>query len=72
MCEILKFPVNKELPKELEDQLYVVAKDYITTLKNVMDAYIDEDDDPEMIGVFFNKAMIVYTKALMDAVEELE
>jgi hypothetical protein len=72
MCEILKFPVKKEIPKELEEQLYAVAKDYVTTLNKVFDAYIDDIDDPEAIEVFFSKAMMVYTKAVVDAVEELD
>lgn len=72
MCEILKFPVKKEFPKELEEELYNVAKDYITTLNKVLDAYIDDVDDPGEYETFFNKAMMVYTKAIVDAVEELD
>lgn len=72
MCEILKFPVKKEFPKELEEQLYDVAKDYVTTLNKVMDAYIDDEGDPDEIENFFNEAMMIYTKALIDAVNELD
>ena len=71
MAEVYAFP-KKKLPKEFEDRIYEVAKEYVATLKDISDALIEDPWNEEEAYEIGNLVMNTYAEALEMAMEELD
>ena len=72
MAKLYEFPKKMELPKEFEDRIYEVAKDYVETLKDISDALIIDPWNEEEVYAIGELVMNTYAEALEMAMEELD
>ena len=72
MAKVYEFPKKMELPKEFEDRIYEVAKDYVATLKDISDALIIDPWNEEEAQAIGELVITAYAEALEMAIEELE
>ena len=72
MAMMYEFPKKRELPKEFEDRIYEVVKDYVETLKDISDALITDPWDEEEAFEIGELVIKAYAEALDMAMEELD
>lgn len=72
MAMMYEFPKKRELPKEFEDRIYEVAKDYVETLKDISDALINDPWDEEEAFEIGELVIKAYAEALEMAMEDLD
>ena len=71
MAKVVMFPQKKKLPKGLEENLHIIAKDYVATLKAIVMIMELEADKPtqeeimELVGAAF-------ADGINEAIEEME
>lgn len=72
MAMVFEFPKKRELPKEFEDRIYEVAKNYVATLKDISEALINDPWDEEEAHEIGELVINTYAEALEMAVVELD
>lgn len=72
MAEILAFPIKKQVPKEIEDRLRAVAKEYIKILNDAMDILIDDGSEFEGLELIHEAVARTYAKALADVIANMD
>lgn len=71
MCKVYEFPVKKELPKELEERLQKVAKEYVEIVNEALSYFEDDNATEEEAAKFMESVLQVYMGAIMNAVDEV-
>ena len=71
MCEVIKFPVKKQLSKELEERFEKVSKDYVQLLNDAFEYLIDEDSTDEEMMKHMETILITLIKDLTEAIDEM-
>ena len=71
MAKVLKFPVKKELPKELEERLHSIAKLYVGLLNEVLVAVSDDVTDEEEFDEVTNLMLNSLIEGVLKAIEEV-
>ena len=72
MCKVYEFPTKKQIPKEAEETLYSVAKDYVDVLTKIMNELCaDTNSDAEYYEVM-QLVLNTYLEAISTAIDELE
>ena len=71
MAKVLKFPVKKELPKELEERLHSIAKLYVGLLNEVLVAVSDDVTDEEEFDEITNLMLNSLIEGVLKAIEEV-
>lgn len=71
MCEVIKFPVKKQLSNELEERFEKVSKDYVQLLNDAFDYLIDEDSTEEEMNKYMETILVTLIKDLTEAIDEM-
>lgn len=72
MCKVYAFPTKKQLPKDVEEYLYGLGRNYGATMYNALEELCEDIDTPEEYGEIMELITIAYTKGIIDVLEELE
>lgn len=70
MCEVIKFPVKKQLSKKLEERFDKVSKDYVQLLNDAFEYLVDEDSTEEEMNQYMETILVTLIKDLTEAIEE--
>lgn len=71
MCEVYEFPVKKQLPEELKEGLQKLAKDYVQLMDESLKTLDVDNPTEEEINDFMEEIILIYTDAIMKAVDEI-
>lgn len=74
MCQVYEFPVKmkKELPKELEERLNKVSKEYVEIMDEVLKTLCGDEPTDEDYESFMEVMIMAYVKSIEKAIDELE
>ena len=72
MAQVLKFPVKKEIPKELEERLQKVVVMYVGEIANIMDEICEGIDDPEEFSEMTDLMLGVMVESVLGIIEKEE
>ena len=72
MCKVYAFPAKTEFPKELEERLNKVSKDYIDIMVDLMETLYGGDPTEEEYQDCMVMMGTAYAKSLEKAIDELE
>lgn len=71
MCKVYEFPMKKEFPKDLEERLNKVMKEFVITMNESLVALYGDDPTEEEYADFMDMMVITYMGLLEKAVDEL-
>ena len=72
MCKVYAFPVKKEFPKELEERLDKVSREYIKIIEDLVDTLYDDEPTEEDYQECILMIAKAYAKSLEKAFEEMD
>lgn len=72
MCKIVYYPQKKELPKELREKVYGVARDYVDVLYEALEYFVADEYDYQTIDEVNQLVIKVYAEGLNYVVDEYE
>lgn len=72
MAKVVMFPIKKKLPKEVEDRLHEIAKEYVETLSATMVLFGIEDAGDPNCEEIFELIGLTFAEGIVKAVDELE
>lgn len=72
MCKVYAFPAKKEFPKELEERLHKISKEYIDIVTELLDTLYDGDPTEEEYQECLVMVGKTYAKSMMKAMDELD
>ena len=71
MCKVYEFPMKKELPKELEERLNKVVREFVSVMSESLDALYGDNPTEEEYANFMDLLVITYMELLEKAVDDL-
>jgi len=71
MAKVLKFPVKKELPKEVEERLYKITETYIKSMDEVVNDVCDDTASTEEYAETLDLMLNVVLEGLLEAIGKL-
>ena len=71
MCKVYEFPMKKELPKEMEERLDKVVREFVSIMSESLDTLYGDDPTEEEYANFMELLVIAYMELLEKAVDEL-
>lgn len=72
MAKVYAFPVKKQLPYEVEDCLYEIAKAYVKTLNYAFTELSSDEPTNEELSEIQELVVLGYAKGLSRAIDEME
>lgn len=71
MCTVYEFPKYFKMPKEMEERLESIANEYVETLTESLDYFVDDDTTEEDYEKIMALILTVLTEKLADAVSNI-
>lgn len=72
MAKVYAFPIKKELPDEMKDTLYMLAKTYVTLLNTAFNELSSEMPSDQELNEIKDMVIIEYAYAMEKAINEME
>lgn len=72
MATVYEFPVKVKLPKEVEEQLYGIAWDYVDALYSAIDSVYEDGMSEYEMGEVSKLVNETFTNGVADAIENLD
>lgn len=72
MCKIYEFPMKKELPKEMEDRLNKVVREFVNVVSESLDTLYGDDPTEEEYTNFMDLITVAYMEMLEKAIDETD
>lgn len=72
MGEVLKFPQKKELPKDMEEEIHKITKNYMEVLYAAFEYFEDECETHEDMDEVNDLVVSAYADGIEKAINELE
>lgn len=71
MCKVYEFPMKKELPKETEERLDKVVREFVNIINESLDTLYGDDLTDKEYSEFMEYFNTKYTELLAKAIDEL-
>ena len=71
MCKLYEFPTKKELPKDMEERLDKVVREFVLIMSESLDTLYGDNPTEEEYVNFMDLIVIAYMELLEKAVDEL-
>lgn len=71
MCQVYEFPVKKQIPEELKEDIQQIAKDYVQLMNKALKMFEEGDPTDKEVEEFIGEVILIYTKAIENAVDEI-
>ena len=72
MCTVYEFPKQLKLPREMEENLQTMAKEYVDLLDDSMGYFVDEDTTEEDYQKITDLILTAYLQGIAKAIDELD